>query len=633
MSNFGDDNGSDGKGAPVPASPNGFRLDSSQSSWLMDRLQALSEEDKRRLEAAQLEALQAGQGQAHKQGQGTPPMQGDQQHYPGGGYGQGTPGAAPPPSSHVPHQQGRDQGVPPKADAQHIQQKIDNLEQKLAEISTLSPSPIEAGVQGHSHDFQPPQAGYQTGYEDASHLPGQTETPVQAGPPAVGSEGPYVHRQSQQYQGYEASAYPQEGGHQGQAGFENRADYNPAEGVYGSGEEVPSPQGFHGHPAGHDPHSQQGAAGYEAPSALPPAMGYAPQSEAYTEGRAVDHHAYVPSDQGGALQLPSPEDVSGYDPAPNEDPSGQLPQFLAPEAPRKLRRSGYVNVVGGLIAVLIVGGMAYNYMGHGVSDVVKSEFGGFVSKEKMQLSDFKSKANSEISTKTVKSPQVAALSPADFAGDFWVSKVSGVAGQTVPVAVRLPRGAYPSAFLVVRGLPKWASMNKGRLANGAWVVGLADANSLTIAIPPEQAGVFSFVMEFVHSPDADPIVRTVRAEIRQNPAFAGDNPVDQGAIQSPDGARKSVGGVHKALEDKWLQSGARLLKVGDVTGARLAFSHLAEQGSGRGAMAMAMTYDPKEAAALRKNGVKPDVKRARFWYKRALSLGHDKALERLKALK
>ncbi len=638
VSNFGDDNGPNGKGGQPPASPNGFRLDSSQSSWLMDRLQALSDEDKLSMETARLEARgvavdqQALADQAAQQAQGYLAVEqtigqqgavGGQQDAMshretpqltvGNGPRDGSPeGYSQNPHGHQGHQgpQGTERGDGQQGGSRQLKQKIENLEQKLAEISSMTLP------QGDVPGQQPSQVEYhhQVGYEDPSHVAPQQGQPYSQSPdphyPAP--QAPYPpqgHDQQPELEPYPEEGYSQEwAGHTGHV----QQDYDP-----------------HAYPqqdAQQPVVSEGGAYGYE-----PVGDVYSPagMEQDYTHSPAPLMPPQQPLVQEAVMQ----EEHAAFDEPHGQDVPANLPQFLAPAGPSKMRRSKMVSMVGGLLTLVIVGGVAFNYFGNGVSDVVKSEFGGFVTKEKMQLSEFKNKANSEVSSHV---SQVAALSPADFVGDFWVSKVTGVAGETVPVAVRLPKGNYPSSFVVVRGLPEWASLNKGRLANGAWIVGSADAGGLAIAVPPDKAGVFSFVMEFVHSPDQDPISRNVTAEISQNPVLAGEKTGVESLLKgtSVQPLAGQVGApINKDLEEKWLQSGARLLRSGDVSGARLAFSHLAEQGSGRGAMAMAMTYDPSERAALRRAGAKPDVKRAKFWYNRALSLGQDKALERLKRLK
>ena len=645
VSNFGDDNGSNGKGRQLPASPNGFRLDSSQSSWLMDRLQALSDEDKLSMETARLEARgvavdqQALADQAAQQAQGyltveqTIGQQGGvggqqdamsqrevQQLTVGNGPRDGSPeGYSQNPHGHQGHQ-GNERGNGQQGGSRQLKQKIENLEQKLAEISSMTLP--QGDVPGH----QPSQVEYhhQVGYEDPSHVAQQGQPYSQSPDPHYPSPQAHYppHGQDQQS---ESEHYPEEGYSQEWAGHTGhvQSDYDPH---------------AYSQQAVHPPVVNEGGRGAELAGHESETYGYEPVGDVYpASGMEQDHlHSPAPliSQQQPLVQdAVMQEEHAAFDERQGQEVPANLPQFLAPAGPNKMRRSRMVSVVGGLITLVIVGGVAFNYFGNGVSDVVKSEFGGFVTKEKMQLSEFKNKANSEVSSHV---PQVAVLSPADFVGDFWVSKVIGVAGETVPVAVRLPKGNYPSSFVVVRGLPEWASLNKGRLANGAWIVGSADAGGLAIAVPPDKAGVFSFVMEFVHSPDQDPISRNVTAEISKNPVLAGEKTGVESLLKgtSVQPLAGQVGApINKDLEEKWLQSGARLLRSGDVSGARLAFSHLAEQGSGRGAMAMAMTYDPSERAALRRAGAKPDVKRAKFWYNRALSLGQDKALERLKLLK
>jgi hypothetical protein len=82
-----------------------------------------------------------------------------------------------------------------------------------------------------------------------------------------------------------------------------------------------------------------------------------------------------------------------------------------------------------------------------------------------------------------------------------------------------------------------------------------------------------------------------------------------------------------------MRSGAQLMANGDVSGARLMYLRLAEEGEALAALALAETYDPP---VLRKSKIRgaitPNVALARSWYEKAKALGSPVAAERLERL-
>ncbi len=652
MSKYGDNNGSNGQPQPkAEASLNGFRLDSTQSSWLMDRLEALSEEEKisvaaeaDRLAVQHHPALRDPQkfnpafrgevmGQVHGQNLG----QGGQMRASVGEGGQvGNPeysGRADRVRQSEYHAAGNDHDDRSDSDvsARHLKEKIESLEQQLAEISNLTTRQAE-------EEFHPEGRESEAGQDFQNY----------------GQDGQVLgHDPSGQY----GSDYGAEGGYQDprhQAGY-------PAGHYQDPGAHSEQPTEYFEEPYGQPQDwSQQGDEQKGTEGAVYRGVEYEPDKMDKEKAREViaKYQAYLEEDEDGQSANPynaGQEQLAGqplaHYPVQYEGSGAEhaeLPQFLTPMPKAKSSRPGVVSMIGGVIAAAILGGLAYSYLGEGVTDIVKTEFGGVAGKQGGKLSSQEplDKADKTLEKEAVPvEKSVMAVSPADIASDFGVSKLVGTAGEDVPLIVRLPRGNYPSAFMVVKNLPEWAQLNKGRLVNGAWILGFSDLSDLKVAIPEDQPGQFTFDMEFVHSADEDPIKRTVNAEIDPvvvkpvepekkaevaNLEAEGENsemikPPEAGALP-----RSLI--IDQALEEKWLERGTRLLRAGDVAAARLAFSHLAEQGSGRGAMAMAMTFDPNQPSARVVAGIKPDVKRAKFWYKRALSLGNEGARDPLRML-
>jgi glycosyltransferase involved in cell wall biosynthesis len=105
---------------------------------------------------------------------------------------------------------------------------------------------------------------------------------------------------------------------------------------------------------------------------------------------------------------------------------------------------------------------------------------------------------------------------------------------------------------------------------------------------------------------------------------------EAGALPLPlSGAARAVRAPTTAAEAEraaWMIArGERDLADGNVAMARQFFLRAAEAGFARGAFLLASTYDAHEFARLRIQGVQPNARMARLWYRRARELGADEA--------
>jgi TPR repeat protein len=81
-----------------------------------------------------------------------------------------------------------------------------------------------------------------------------------------------------------------------------------------------------------------------------------------------------------------------------------------------------------------------------------------------------------------------------------------------------------------------------------------------------------------------------------------------------------------------IRRGEELLAIGDISGARRFLERAAASGSGRAALAVGGTFDPRVLAELGARGITPDRAAARLWYQRAAALGEAEAASRIAAL-
>jgi TolA-binding protein len=119
-------------------------------------------------------------------------------------------------------------------------------------------------------------------------------------------------------------------------------------------------------------------------------------------------------------------------------------------------------------------------------------------------------------------------------------------------------------------------------------------------------------------PDVD-----VTGSISKTPAKAHDGPATAAR-------RHTV--LSPAAVQAWLTRADELLRLGDVSGARLALQPTVDVGNGLGAFKLAETYDPKRLSEWRVIGMKADTAKARELYELAQATGMASAGDRLAAL-
>lgn len=240
-----------------------------------------------------------------------------------------------------------------------------------------------------------------------------------------------------------------------------------------------------------------------------------------------------------------------------------------------------------------------------------------------------------------------------------IANMSGQAGKPIRVPISLD-GAKPEdySFLMFRGLPTNVTLSAGFRLKESWAVSLRDLDNLNLETPAEYQGSFNLEVLLIKGRDTPAESRVVTVEIlakdRPAPAVAArEQPAPPGpqiltaAPRGPEPEQSAALGrpgpvpppsVSRALpapipqEDAMIARANALLKSNDVAAARLLFGHLAKQGSAKAALAMAKTYDPAFLRNIAAAGLKPDVEKARQWYKQAADLGNQEAVTALSSL-
>src|SRR6266478_2458184 len=81
-----------------------------------------------------------------------------------------------------------------------------------------------------------------------------------------------------------------------------------------------------------------------------------------------------------------------------------------------------------------------------------------------------------------------------------------------------------------------------------------------------------------------------------------------------------------------IKRGDELLRIGDISAARLAYERAAAGGSARAMTALGITYDPIFLSRINVRGIRPDPAMAAEWYRKAAALGDAAAAARISQL-
>jgi hypothetical protein len=233
-------------------------------------------------------------------------------------------------------------------------------------------------------------------------------------------------------------------------------------------------------------------------------------------------------------------------------------------------------------------------------------------------------------------------------GAFSVSDIRGVAGRPTAIPVTLPSTRSSDyALLTIRGLPRTISLSSGFRFEDSWAVALSDVDNLAMFVPADFNGRFNLEVQLIKGQDIPPEKLIVPVEIRRRAdsveavagvttrtAYRGSatRTGEQERVIGPARTHPARRKVTPKEEARMIERGNRLLQTGDITAARMVFERLGRRQSAKGAFAAGLTFDPQFFKTIKVIGLKPNVKKARNWYKRSAELGNQEAARRLSAL-
>ena len=231
---------------------------------------------------------------------------------------------------------------------------------------------------------------------------------------------------------------------------------------------------------------------------------------------------------------------------------------------------------------------------------------------------------------------------------FSVDDIEAEPGETVPIRATLPAteqlaavGTSEGAFILIRNIPAGITISSGMFTGKVWIVSLQDAADLHLTSAPDMIG--DFTLDFFLIGSGNKLLAKDEAALilqsRQSVDAAGaviELPKETNLQTKTELAETPQSLTLPALPQEeevvLLRRGKELLQEGGIAAARLIFEELANRGSGKGAFALAQTYDPAFIPASQTSAVKPDVDEALKWYQRAAIYGNAEAKQRLAAL-
>jgi hypothetical protein len=217
---------------------------------------------------------------------------------------------------------------------------------------------------------------------------------------------------------------------------------------------------------------------------------------------------------------------------------------------------------------------------------------------------------------------------------FAVEGIEAQSGDTVALTITLPTAAElaranaaEGTFLLVRRIPAGISLSAGMPTGKVWVVPTNQASTLRLLSTAETAGTFELEVNLIAPGNRVLAQRFVSVSLYP-PRLSGEavGALPANAPPEPRAALPSVPQREVQLlapeeERVLLQRGEELMRQGGVAAARLIFEELAVQGSGKGALALARTYDPAIVRDTPTSAISHDVEEAIKWYERAAELG------------
>jgi hypothetical protein len=208
------------------------------------------------------------------------------------------------------------------------------------------------------------------------------------------------------------------------------------------------------------------------------------------------------------------------------------------------------------------------------------------------------------------------------------------ANEPLSLAVNIS-GGRPNESLLFDGLAQGTRLSAGASTSpSSWQLSTDKLRGLYLYAPKDFVGVMNTTVDLLGHDSrlldsrsmqlkwVPKQMRPARAQVVAPAiveASAGDPTI------TPKSALPKIEPLAPAEADFLMQEGRDSLNKGDISGARVAFSRLADAGSAAAALALADTYDPEYLAVHNFIGVQGDPAKALALYQRAKELGSAEA--------
>jgi hypothetical protein len=241
--------------------------------------------------------------------------------------------------------------------------------------------------------------------------------------------------------------------------------------------------------------------------------------------------------------------------------------------------------------------------------------------------------------------------------EFTARDVQFEPGTEVPLELRLPsaeqlklKGSDAGAFILVRNLPDGFTFSEGIRSGANWIMSLPQAERARLLARRGTAG--SHRLDFLLIGPGNRVLAEMSFFARLTPPKPKTDTSNTASLTglSPQTPLAALSGgtepekrqtapvkpvkptVSPEDEAILLAKGTELVRQGGIAGARLIFEELTQQGSSKGALALARTYDPDYIATAPAGSIVPDIAKALAWYEQAAALGSGEATQRLSQL-
>lgn len=196
-------------------------------------------------------------------------------------------------------------------------------------------------------------------------------------------------------------------------------------------------------------------------------------------------------------------------------------------------------------------------------------------------------------------------------------------------------GASGHEFLLLKGLQAQTRLSAGKpVGPHSWRLSAFDLGNLVVFAPADYVGTMDAVVD-LHAANNDKLAsQALRLEWVRLP-LAAARPDTSTREDRPPTSHAPVMSLTLQPDELalLLRRGRDMLKLGDISGARLVLRRAAEAGSPDAALMLASTFDPIVLRELGALGFASDLNQALSWYEQALALGSSEAKPRLDRLR